>query len=198
MSAVASAAVEGDLDEAILRRIAHSAGFSVGSVYGRKGKSLLLKSLSGYNNAARFSPWIVLIDLDCSYDCAPIALKNWLPEPAEKMFCRIAVRAIEAWLLADREQIGSMLSIPSQRISADPDSLQDPKRHLILAGTSRRAEVRASIVPRKGSGRTVGPLYNATLIEFVTSGDWRIDQAKNNSSSLARTIDRLRELATNQ
>ena len=116
---VASAAVEGDLDEVVLRTIANHIGFSVGLVYGRKGKSYLLKTLAGYNNAARFAPWIVMLDLDRDFACASAGLAVWLPQRAEKMFCRIAVRAIEAWLIADRDRIAAMLGISSRRISTD-------------------------------------------------------------------------------
>jgi hypothetical protein len=31
----------------------------------------LLERLGGYNNAARFSPWLVLVDLDRDADCPP-------------------------------------------------------------------------------------------------------------------------------
>jgi hypothetical protein len=166
-AAFVSAAVEGDLDEVVLRKIADHIGFSIGSVYGRKGKPPLLQRLNGYNNAARFAPWIVMLDLDNDYECAPEALTAWLPKRAENMFCRIAVHAIEAWLLADRDRIAAMLGISAQRISTQPDSLDDPKRHLVdLARNSNRAEIRASIVPRPGSGRSVGPSYNAKMIDF--------------------------------
>lgn len=194
---VVSAAVEGNLDEVVLRQIAAHVGLSVGSVYGLKGKPHLLKSLPGYNNAAQFTPWIVMLDLDRDYECAPEALKGWLPKPTENMFCRIAVRAIEAWLLADRDRIAAMLGISVQRIPSEPDSLDDPKRHLVdLARNSSRGEIRASIVPRPGSGRSVGPNYNAKMVDFVTAGRWRINIARCSSASLQRTLDRLKELAS--
>jgi len=192
---VVSAAVEGDLDEVVLRSIADYVGISVGSVFGRKGKPYLLRMLGGYNNAARFSPWVVLIDLDRNYDCAPTALANWLSDPADMMFLRIAVRAIESWLLADRDRIAALLSVSPQSISSDPDSLGDPKRYLVdIARNSPRSEVRTSLVPRPGSGRSVGISYNTKMIEFVTTGRWRIDYARRSSASLQRTLDRLRNL----
>lgn len=193
---VVSAAVEGDLDEVVLRAIADYIGFSIGPVYGRRGKPYLLQMLTGYNSAARFSPWIVILDLDRDRECAPEALTAWLPQPAQRMFCRISVRAVEAWLLADRDRIAAMLAISPQRITRNPESLDDPKRHLVdLARNSNRAEIRTSIVPRAGSGRSVGPSYNAKMIEFVSAGRWRIDTARHNSASLQRTLDRLEELA---
>lgn len=193
---VVSAAVEGDLDEVVLRAIADYIGFSIGPVYGRRGKPYLLQMLTGYNSAARFSPWIVILDLDRDCECAPEALTAWLPQPAQRMFCRISVRAVEAWLLADRDRIAAMLAISPQRITRNPESLDDPKRHLVdLARNSNRAEIRTSIVPRAGSGRSVDPSYNAKMIEFVSAGRWRIDTARHNSASLQRTLDRLEELA---
>jgi hypothetical protein len=193
---VVSAAVEGDLDEVVLRKIADHIGFSVGSVYGRKGKPNLLQALAGYNKAASFAPWIVMLDLDRDYDCAPEGLTAWLPQRAEYMFCRVAVRAIEAWLLADRDRIAAMLGISARRIPTEPDSLDDPKCFLVdLARNSSRAEVKASIVPRPGSGRTVGPSYNAKMIDFVTAGRWRINTARCRSASLQRALDRLQKLA---
>jgi hypothetical protein len=194
---IVSAAVEGNLDEVVLRKIADHVGFSIGPVYGLKGKPHLLTSLPGYNNAARFGPWIVMLDLDRDFECAPEALTGWLPKPAESMFCRVAVRAIEAWLLADRDRIAAMLGISVQRIPREPDSLDDPKRHLVdLARNSNRGEIIASIVPRPGSGRSVGPNYNAKMVDFVTAGRWRINTARYSSASLQRTLDRLQELAS--
>jgi hypothetical protein len=194
---IASAAVEGDLDEVVLRKIADHIGFSIGSVYGRKGKPHLLRALAGYNNAARFTSWIVMLDLDRDYECALAGLTAWLPQPAEGMFCRVAVRAIEAWLLADRDSIAAMLAIPRRRISTDPDSLDDPKRHLVdLARNSGRAEIRAAIVPRAESGRSVGPSYNAKMSDFVTAGRWRIEIARSKSASLQRSLERLQVLAS--
>ncbi len=68
---VISGAVEGDVDEAVLRRLAEQVGAAIGPVHGKKGKQFLLRRVHGYNNAARFGPWVVLVDLDQDADCAP-------------------------------------------------------------------------------------------------------------------------------
>ena len=66
------------------------------------------------------------------------------------------------------ERMAAMLRTPSGRISAEPDSLEDPKRHVVdLARHSTRSEIKESIVPRDGSGRNVGPAYNSKMIDFV-------------------------------
>jgi hypothetical protein len=66
-----TAAVEGDVDEAVVRSLIEHIQAKIRAVYGRTGKSHLQRRLSGYNQAARFSPWIVLVDLDHDAECAP-------------------------------------------------------------------------------------------------------------------------------
>jgi len=63
-----SAAVEGIVDETVVRRIIVEAGGLPGTIYGKNGKPLLRRQIQGYNNAARFSPWMVLVDLDRDAD----------------------------------------------------------------------------------------------------------------------------------
>jgi len=189
--------VEGDLDEALLRRILDHVGLSLRAVYGRKGKQFLLQSINGYNNAAQYAPWIVLVDLDRDCDCAPPCAQKWLAKPSARMCFRVAVRAIEAWLLADRERLAQLLGVSVAWLPANPDRLDDPKRELVnLARRSRRRAVRDDLVPRQDSGRSVGPLYTTRMIEFLqdeTAG-WRLDQALRVSESLERCVLRLRNL----
>lgn len=195
---IVTGAVEGDLDEALLRRILAYAGLSLGKVYGRTGKQSLLQSIEGYNSAARFSLWIVLIDLNGDFDCAPVCVQHLLPSQSENMYLRVAVRAAEAWVLGDRQRIAEWLGISLSRIPANPDSLAYPKQELVnLARRSRRRTLQSDLVPREGSGRAVGPLYTSRLIDFIqdeTNG-WRPDQAMAASDSLSRCVERLRHLA---
>jgi hypothetical protein len=74
----------------------------VGSVYGKNGKADLHKKIKGYNNAARHAPWLVLVDLD-DESCAFSLCQSWLPVPARYLCFRVAVRQVEAWLMADAE-----------------------------------------------------------------------------------------------
>jgi hypothetical protein len=187
-------AVEGDVDEAVLVRIAQRLGLTVGTVHGRQGKSHLLRALPGYNMAARFTPWVVVLDLDRDCDCAPPCRSRWLPAPSANMHFRIAVRSIESWLLADRERIAAFLGVQRAVIPADPDSLDDPKGTLVgLARRSRRHATRAEMVPTQGGGRRVGPLYSARLIEFASDREegWRPEVASLVSDSLARCMQAL-------
>lgn len=194
---VITGAVEGDLDEALLRRIATHAGCCLEIVHGREGKPSLLQRLIGYNNAARFSPWVVLVDLDRDCDCVPLCLHQWLPRPSRHMCFRVAVRAIEAWLLADRERMAHWLGIAEANFPNDPDSLDNPKQQLINLARRSRRRIRNDLVPRDGSGRAVGPLYNARIVEFIENqhSGWRPDHALRHSDSLARCIKHLHRLA---
>lgn len=187
--------MEGDLDEAVLRRIVRRAGLSLVNVYGRNGKASLLRALRGYNAAAHRSLWVVLVDLDRDCECAPPCVQRWLPDPAPHMCFRLVVRSIESWLLADGDRIAEFLGVRRALVPDDPDALDDPKRALVeLARRSRRRVVRDEIVPREGSGRSVGPLYTMRMVEFVNDepAGWRVDHALPASDSLNRCIERLR------
>src|SRR5947209_1888905 len=94
--------VEGRTDEPVAKGLLNHVGLEVGTVYCRMGKHDLLKRLTNYNKAARFEPWFVVVDLDMDTQCPPQAIVQWLPNPTKGMRFRIAVRAIEAWLMADR------------------------------------------------------------------------------------------------
>jgi hypothetical protein len=192
---VLSAAVEGDVDEVVVRRLVAEAGMVAGSVYGKMGKQHLRARLHGYDHAARFSPWLVLVDLDREADCAPTLRRSWLPEPVSGMCFRIAVREIEAWLLADREAIAEFLRVPKTSVPLAPEREMDPKAVVVaLAARSRNSAIRADMVPRAGSGRQVGPAYTSRMIEFVTR-HWHPEVAARAAESLRRCRARIAEIA---
>ncbi len=189
--------VEGLTDEAVARRVLEYVGLACGIVYGKQGKPHLLQRLPNYNRAAHFAPWLVVVDLDRDAECAPPFVRSVLPNPAGGMCFRVAVRAIEAWLLADAERLATFLSVPAARIPLHPDAELDPKATLIgLAQRSRRRDIREDMVPRAGSGGRVGPGYTGRIIEFVTSArhPWRPEAAIQRSDSLRRCVDALQVL----
>lgn len=197
--AVVSGAVEGIVDEAVFRRLVRSVRAEAGPSYGKNGKGHLLQRLGGYNNAARFSPWLVLIDLDHDADCAPPFVAAKLPAPAVFMCLRVAVRKIEAWLLADRERLAKFLDVSVGLVPTDPEDLADPKQTLVnLARRSRSRDISRDLVPRHGSGRSEGPAYASRLIEFISRQrhGWRPSVAARSSDSLARCLSSLRRLVS--
>ena len=196
-SAVISAAVEGFVDEAVLHRLLLHVGAMPGPVHGKNGKPHLRQQMNAYNQAAYFSTWVVLVDLDQDAHCAPPLCGSWLPDPAPYMCFRVAVREVETWILADRERLAHFLSVSPSRIPHDPERVNDPKQIMVnLARYSRRREVREDMVPRPESGRRVGPAYVSRLIEFVEDIQigWQPDIAAQSSNSLERCLRRLRQL----
>lgn len=188
------AAVEGDIDEAVVRKLVKHVGAELGSVYGKNGKAHLRARIGGFNNAARRGPWIVLVDLDRDADCAPPLRTEWLLNPASRLCFRVAVRQVEAWLLADAQSLAAHLRVPRSAMPGTPEDLDNPKREIVnLARRSRRGAIRADIVPRDASGRVVGPAYTSRLVEYVETS-WRPEVAATRSDSLRRAIECLERL----
>jgi hypothetical protein len=190
--------VEGYTDEIILHRLLAYAQLQRGITYRGDGKSVLLHRLPGYNRAAYHYPWVVVVDLDHDAECAPDYITAILSAPAPQMCLRVAVRAIEAWLLADAENLAAFLSIPRQHIPRAPEVEPDPKATLVnLARYSRSREIREDMVPRPGSGAKVGPGYAEWFARFVDGGHthtWRPDVAAEHADSLRRCLNALQRL----
>ena len=152
-----------------------------------KRLSNLDRQIDGYNRAAQHSGWLVLRDLDRA-EWAPALARQLLPAPAEHICFRIAVREVEAWLLADRDGIAGFLGISHARIPPMPEQLPDPKSSLVAAARrSRSRTVRDDLVPPPGSGRSVGPGYVAMITEFVDER-WDPEAARTHSPSLDRIM----------
>lgn len=190
---VIEAAVEGDLDEAVLRRTARHVNIDVGNVYGRQGKPHLEANIRGYNAAAQHWPWAVLVDLDS--DACPAELRSrWLESEAPFMCLRVAVHQVEAWLLADTANMASLLGVRRALLPGDPDSVPNAKLVVVnLAERSNRRRIRDALVPTSGSKRQVGQLYNPVLRAFVQES-WRPEVAANQSESLRRSVTALESL----
>ena len=138
---------------------------------------------------------MILRDLDQDANCAGILRAKLMPAPNEWMCFRIPVRAVESWLLADRERFASFARVRISELPSDPDVLLNPKQALLaIVSRSLSRDLRKSIVPREGSGGREGPLYTSTLSEFALE-QWRPAQAARNSPSLKRCLIQLRRIA---
>ena len=183
-----TAAVEGDSDVAVLAAVLRSRGHELARFHVCGGKGRLDERLPGYAAAAARSPWIVLRDLDQDARCAPAWLARW-PATVRSGWVRLAVRAVEAWLLADRAAAAAWLSIPVAKLPRDVEAVPDPKRLLqSLAMASRSARIRADVVPR-GSA-TIGPGY-VDQVRSYCAERWRPEVAAAGSDSLRRLLLRL-------
>jgi len=187
MPVTISGAVEGVVDEAAFRALVKLVGADPGTVYGKRGKQYLISRLAGYNSAAVRSPWLVILDLDSSADCAPVWVAS-LPQAGPFMCLRVAMRAVESWALADVESVCDWTGLSRKVVAVEVESLANPKRHLIgLVQKSRRRSLASDILPRPGSGRTEGPGYAGQLIEFF-SARWDVRRAATNCPSLSRAV----------
>ena len=188
-------AYEDELSRTVLQRLLRSYDdrYEVGVCYGQGGFGYLRRQISGFNNAARGVPFLLLTDLDRN-NCPPSLVNEWLPRGVHpNLLFRVAVREVEAWLLADRSGIARLLGIQIDTVPHNPESLPDPKAALVgLARRSRHGGVRRDIVPPDRSTAQQGPNYNGRLGEFVAHV-WNPTAASANSPSLKRTLRALEE-----
>lgn len=116
------------------------------------------------------------------------------------MRLRIAVREVEAWLLADRERFATFLGGAAGALPVSPEAEPDPKHSVVVvARRSKRRALREDIVPRPGSGRREGPGYASRMIEFVLDKKrgWRPEVAALRAESLRRCITALQTFVVN-
>lgn len=185
---------EDALQEAVLEKILNHFGdrYWITSKDRRGGRSRIQNKIKDYNQAAKYSRYIVLIDLDTN-ECAPSLITEWLGDQVleEKILIRVAVRSVESWLMADGINLAEFLRVNRSKFNQNPDDLVRPKVFLIdAARRSRNRTIREGIVP-PNQFRQIGPNYNALLTEFVQDC-WNVEEAIRNSESLSRFVKRLK------
>ncbi len=190
-------AVEGVTDEPVAKRLLLGAGLLVGPAREVGGKSKIDAGLPGWNAGAAWQPWFTIRDLD--HDdrgtCIPALRARLLGGSARSGMCfRLAVRSVEAWLMADHEGFRDYFGL-SGGLPNDVDGIEDPKTDLInRCRRSRKGDIKAGVPPRPGSGRRRGPEYVAIVGEFCRE-EWSPQRARRRSLSLNRAmndLDRLR------
>lgn len=186
-------AVEDALSEAVLKAMLQQSErpFVIGTCLNRGGYGYLKKILPGLNHAAQGMTYLVLTDLDRG-ECPLALISEWLRQPKHpNLILRVAVKEVEAWLLAHREAFAEFLGISVDLIPVDVDAIPDPKQTLInLARKSRKRLLREAIVPVANSTAQIGKDYNGQLIQFVQQ-NWQAASAQANSPSLKRAMNAL-------
>jgi len=185
--------VEDALSEAALRKMTAFSNQVINRVICTRGNDQIKQGIEKFKNASNVFPHIVLTDLD-HYACAHSLLENWGATNLQpRLLFRVAVREVEAWLLADREGISQYLQIPMNKVPLKPEMEINPKQTLInLARRAKKKRLASDIVPAIGSKASIGPLYNVRMSEFVTH-QWDIQRASANSESLKRAMRRIAE-----
>jgi len=183
---------EDDLSLFVMRKILVSFGdkFQENTSYLCDGYGQIKSRIDGFNNASIHCPYFILTDLD-TYDCPLELIDQWFKYPKKSsLIFRVAVREIEAWILADVEGFSKFTGVSRANFSQNPESLTDAKKRLIdFVRKSRKREIREDIVPIDETA-SKGPNYNGCLGEFVLKV-WSIERAAQNSPSLKKTLDAL-------
>lgn len=190
-------AVEGDTDAPVAEKLIRLAGFDPRPTRVAGGKSLLDPRIPALNRSGIALNWLIIRDLDHDAPCASELIDRLLQgrEVAPRVSLWIPVRAMESWMLADREGFAGEFGIALQRLLNSPDDLDDPKQRLIdLCRRSALRVVRDAMVPRSGSGRRTGPEYANRITGFARR-TWNADHAARRSPRLRRTLASVRDLA---
>ena len=187
-------AVEDAVSEAIARKLVASVrpDLRITAARGRQGSGYLRGRARELNRSAAAMRVLLLTDLDSRATCPADVIMSWFGTAVPNIIARVAVMEVESWVLADRAEAATFLGVPSHRIPADTDGIDDPKLFLVnLARRSRSMTTRDQLVPAAGSTAIVGPAYNPRVTEFVQR-TWDPARAAVASESLRRAIGRVR------
>ena len=160
------------------------------------GRGNVKKSLAAYANLASSMPVIIGVDLDHD-PCPPQLLSDWDVAGFNNanLIVRVAVREVEAWVLADKKRFANFVGGTSDHIPSSPDEIEDPKRLLLeFARATASDDLKRDLIPINfGQYPRIGPAYNLRMCKFVRDR-WRPHVAGGRSASLARAIRALESL----
>ncbi len=190
-------AAEDRLSAAVLERLVEETDgkLGIGVAIPPRGSGDLKKKLPELIHLAPHIPVVLLTDLDRK-ECAPRLIEEWLGPQAkpDTLLFRVAVREVEAWLLADKQNFARFARIPPAKLPEAPEELDDPKQTLLnLVARHSPSSLKQDIVANHGHGPRQGLAYNERLSQFVYRC-WDPEEASVRADSLARTRRRLGEL----
>lgn len=198
MSKRIAVVAEDQLTQAVLHKCISGVlpAYSVARTEVMGGRGNVQRNLRAYAALAQRMPVLIGVDLDGD-ECASKLLGGWgrLP-PQAGLLLRVAVREIEAWVLADQRRVASFIGAALNEVPRRPDELADPKRSLLeLARAHAKSELKADLVPRNydASYPRIGRAYNLRLCAFVAE-KWRPHVARKKSASLERAMVALEQL----
>lgn len=191
-------ATEDELSEAVGTRLIDEwkGHLAVDLRFRRGGNGYLRSSIRKFAEIARITPLLIITDLD-QLSC-PLELRaTWfgkLKSPRD-LVLRIAVREIEAWLLADIDAIRGLFGDrATRRLPDNLDAIREPKQLLLRIASYAPRAVREDICVEQGGVASQGLGYNARLCQLV-SASWCPARAASRSESLRRARASIRSLA---
>ncbi len=199
---------EDDVTKTIIQRLLNFCSNEYSIIAALPARGGKIKSLiENFNILSQTNPVVLLTDLD-TYDCPPTLLNRWFGStPRNSNFLvRVAIDEAEAWLMADREGFAKYFKVPVEKIPTS--RLLYPRRpsnremdfpyksslylmREIIPFTSNNEFITTMVAV---DGISKGPEYNSTILPFINS--WNIDNACNHSTSLQRTVNRLRQFSS--
>ncbi|TAL60668.1 MAG: hypothetical protein EPN85_06820 [Bacteroidetes bacterium] len=180
---------EDELSEFAMSKLISRFGnkYKIHQTYQGYGFGYIKANIKGFNEASIVNPFFVLTDLD-RYNCPLELIEEWLNFPKNpNLIFRIAVKEVEAWLLADRGGFAAYTGVSIVNIPMKPELEIDPKRTLlnIVRGCGKR-KIKEDILPKNNYAQ-IGPNYNGRLMEYVQHY-WDLNRAIKNSESLQRAV----------
>jgi len=146
-----------------------------------------------------------LVDLDVyDYPCPPALLRNWIGITPEnplvlplQAILRVAVRIVEAWIMADRKKFARYFDLTESLLPVVPDNKLHLRKilfDLLWKNGSPALRKKKLIGMLPSQNAHIGPEYNSIMCDFVNR-HWSPKRAAYNSPSLKRTMDRLHAIA---
>ncbi|MGO8846384.1 MAG: hypothetical protein ACLQFI_13790 [Methylocella sp.] len=190
-------ATEDSLSEAVGYRLLAEVGpdIEVGLTFRKNGFGYLKANIEKFCKVAQRSPLLLITDLDKA-KCAASLISKWMGTRAhpDNLVFRVAVREIEAWLLADHVGMKELLVGGASNLPNDPDSLSDPKQVLLKLARKAPRAIKNDLLVEAGAIASQGLGYNERMGEFVRN-TWDPKRAVLYSDSLSRTLNRLQQMA---
>jgi len=185
--------VEGVTDIPVVTALMRAAGwdedqFAVRSV---NGKGAIDARIQKYWEASQIIPHVIFRDVDYDEGACPVALRSALsskiPGDSPNLLIRIVDQCIESWMLADRRGIAEFCGVSPARVKI-------PASHhkSYLLSMFREAKLKDAVA-HVDNELGFGPAYELHVQRFMTTA-WNVERAADDSPSLRRALQRLRDL----
>ena len=185
--------VEGVTDIPVVTALMRAAGWDEDQVAVRSvnGQGAIDARIQKYWEASQIIPHVIFRDVDYDEGACPVALRSALssktPGDSPNLLIRIVDQCIESWMLADRRGIAEFCGVSPARVKI-------PASHhkSYLLSMFREAKLKDAVA-HVDNELDFGPAYELHVQRFMTTA-WNAGRAADDSPSLRRALQRLRDL----